>query len=160
MSPLRLAVVLFPTCLQLGLQAKATEVLPCIPLTGITPGGGDGVLDEDLLRVTLEKEPWDLSNPLVGIVATCAGELETPVSMRNLLGKTRARVENARLHTRQRSNMLACHRRGTSRFPLTALFCVIPRLVSFFQYNVEMIQNEDRLPRVRPLIPASMFPHL
>lgn len=87
MSALRLAVLLISMCVRLGRLAEAAEEMPCVPLTGMSPGGGDGVLDEDVLRITLKYEPWNLSQPLVGIVANCAAGLETPVSMRNVLGK-------------------------------------------------------------------------
>lgn len=61
---------------------------PCLPLWGIEPGGGEGKLDYDVVSVSLAEEPFFLSNPLVPTVAGCSSGLETPVSMRNLLGET------------------------------------------------------------------------
>lgn len=61
---------------------------PCLPLSGIEPGGGEGKLDYNVVSVSLAEEPFFLSNPIVPTVAGCSSGLETPISMRNLLGET------------------------------------------------------------------------
>lgn len=60
----------------------------CLDLAGIVRGGGDGLLDLDIVSVTVEKEPFDLSLAPIPTVAVCSGGLETPISMRNLLGES------------------------------------------------------------------------
>lgn len=57
----------------------------CVELAGIESGGGDDTLDYDDVSVSLEKEPFDLSNALLTTIAGCSSGLETPVSMRLLL---------------------------------------------------------------------------
>lgn len=59
----------------------------CVELTGIEPGGGEGVLDLDEMLISLENEPFDLSNPLITAVAGCSSQLETPIYTRALLGE-------------------------------------------------------------------------
>lgn len=59
----------------------------CLDLAGIVSGGGDGQVDLDVVSVSVEKEPFDLSLSPIPTVATCSGGLETPISMRNLLGE-------------------------------------------------------------------------
>ena len=59
-------------------------------LTGIVSGGGEGVLDLDIVSKTVAVEPFDFttSDPISAIVPTlaaCSAELTTPVSMRHLL---------------------------------------------------------------------------
>lgn len=67
-----------------GLASKAAESA-CVDLAGIESGGGDDTLDLDLVSVSLEKEPFALSNALITTIAGCSSGLETPISMRNLL---------------------------------------------------------------------------
>lgn len=64
----------------------ACPVKGCLDLAGILSGGGDGVLDLDVVSVTVEKEPFDLSLAPLPTVAVCSAGIETPISMRNLLG--------------------------------------------------------------------------
>lgn len=63
----------------------------CSELTGIVSGGGSGQLDLDILNTTFQAEPFDFlddpENPIVPTVAACSSKLETPISMRNLLGE-------------------------------------------------------------------------
>lgn len=68
---------------------KAAESA-CVELTGIASGGGDGTLDLDVVSVSLEKEPFALSNALITTIAGCSSGLETPVSIRNLLCESAA----------------------------------------------------------------------
>lgn len=67
--------------------APATPASACIPLTGIVEGGGQDALDLSVVSASLEKEPFDLSNALILAVSGCSSGLETPISMRNLLGQ-------------------------------------------------------------------------
>lgn len=57
-----------------------------MPLSGIVPGGGEGQLDYDVVSVSLAEEAFYITNPLVVTIAGCSSGLETPISMRNLLG--------------------------------------------------------------------------
>lgn len=59
----------------------------CLPLAGIVSGGGEGMLDLDAVGLTVAREPFDLALLPIPTVAICSGGLETPVSMRNLLGE-------------------------------------------------------------------------
>lgn len=68
-------------------KAAPDAMAGCLELTGIVSGGGDGMLDWDVVSVTAAQEPFSLSIPVLPTVAGCSDELETPVSMRNLLGK-------------------------------------------------------------------------
>eukprot|EP00752_Nemacystus_decipiens_P007406 g6624.t1 len=70
--------------------SSTTATKSCVELQGIAPGN-ESVLDLDvLLRNDTLGHPLApiniFTNPFVGTVAQCAGELETPVSMRLLLG--------------------------------------------------------------------------
>ena len=60
-------------------------------LTGIVSGGGEGVLDLDVVSETLAAEPFNfISDPISAIIPTiagCSAGLEAPISMRNLLGE-------------------------------------------------------------------------
>lgn len=60
----------------------------CIELQGIE-SEGDGLtsLNLTILQATLGFEPFDLADPIFPTTASCAGGLETPISMRNLLGE-------------------------------------------------------------------------
>lgn len=59
----------------------------CVLPRGITDSSGDGGLDLATIQDTLSMEPFDFTNPIISTVAACAGGLETPISMRTLLGK-------------------------------------------------------------------------
>ncbi|CAM9509280.1 unnamed protein product, partial [Scytosiphon promiscuus] len=60
----------------------------CVELQGIESGGnGLTSLNLTTLQETLGTEPFDISNPIIPTIAGCAGGLETPISMRSLLGK-------------------------------------------------------------------------
>lgn len=63
----------------------------CTRLVGIASGGGNGVLNLDEIKVSLEFEPFNLTNPTIPIVAECSSGLETPIAMRNLLGQSKNR---------------------------------------------------------------------
>lgn len=65
---------------------KCTAAQGCIDLQGVVNGGGDGLVDLDVVEFTLEKEPFDLSVPTTLTFAKCTGGLETPISMRTVLG--------------------------------------------------------------------------
>lgn len=58
----------------------------CVLPQGINDSG-DGGLDLATMQDTLGMEPFDFANPIIPTIATCAGGLETPISMRTLLGK-------------------------------------------------------------------------
>lgn len=72
------------TIFWLGLAGAAGY--SCVELQGIEEGGGDGLIDLDDVRESLATEPFDLSNDIIPTVATCSLDLETPVTIRNLLG--------------------------------------------------------------------------
>ena len=82
------------TLLHEGMLAEAspprrTTSSTCVPLQGIENGGtpAEGGLDLDVIRVALVDEAFNPFTSIIPIVANCAADLETPVSMRNLLGE-------------------------------------------------------------------------
>lgn len=83
----------------------------CVALQGIE-SGGDGLTSLDLatLQATLGLEPFDPASPIFPTVANCAGGLETPISMRTLLGKS-VRARSVRLY---HSFRIGCCRKATS----------------------------------------------
>lgn len=61
----------------------------CVVLQGISNNSsGDGGLDLATMQDTLSMEPFDFTNPVIPTIADCSGGLETPISMRMLLGKS------------------------------------------------------------------------
>lgn len=84
------ALLLSPGAVQVAsLWSAGGSSQQCVELTGIEPGGGEGVLDLDEMLISLENEPFDLSNPLITTVAGCSSQLETPIYTRALLGKSK-----------------------------------------------------------------------
>lgn len=66
----------------------------CVELAGIMSGGGlegEDVLDLNVVNRTLAAEPFDFTfAPISAIIPTlagCSSGLETPISMRNILGE-------------------------------------------------------------------------
>lgn len=86
---LLLVLLLVQFLASLGMtEAKASpSPQQCVKLQGIKSGGGEGMIDLDVTKVSLKKEPFDPSNQIVTAVVRCSSGLETPVSMRNLLGE-------------------------------------------------------------------------
>lgn len=80
-------------------SSTPTTAPTCVPLKGIESNATGTLdpaayLDLDAIKVFLEEEPFNLDNPIIPTVAECSAGLETPISMRNLLG---ASDENARV---------------------------------------------------------------
>ena len=86
MTPYALSLVAFFTII---FPASSSPSGGCLQLEGIESGGGKGLLDLDVVNITVEKEPFDFELAPIGIVAGCSSILETPISMRNLLGMSR-----------------------------------------------------------------------
>ena len=61
----------------------------CVPLEGIEVGGtpAEGGLDQDVIEVALLNEAFNPSTSIIPLVAGCSAGLETPISMRVLLGE-------------------------------------------------------------------------
>lgn len=85
----RVTVLLLSVWNALLLDGGGVAEAVCVPLSGIEAGGGEGKLDLNAVSVSLEEEPFFLSNPLVPAIASCSKGLEGPISMRNLLGERR-----------------------------------------------------------------------
>ena len=71
--------------------ATHTASPTCVPLQGIESNATgsldpDYFLDLDVLQVSLKYEVYEVSNPVLRKFAECTAGLETPISMRNLLG--------------------------------------------------------------------------
>lgn len=90
----------FP-CLEQGGLASATTsarhtvddtATTCVPLQGIESNAtgtldAGAFIDLDAIMVSLAEEVFHPDNPIIPTVAGCAASLETPIAMRNLLGK-------------------------------------------------------------------------
>ena len=62
-------------------------------LAGIVRGGGDGVLDLDVVRVNFPYEVQNLTAPILPVMSSCERSgLETPVNVRHLLGQSASYV--------------------------------------------------------------------
>lgn len=74
-------------------EAATSSSESCIPLAGVESGGGEGTLDFDIISTMLgTKDIFDLSIPILPTVAACSSDLETPISMRHLLGEHKSYV--------------------------------------------------------------------
>lgn len=72
------------------LSARVSRVeASCIRLTGIESGGGEGLLDLDELIGSLQNNSFSVGTGAFAI-GSCLTVLETPVSIRHLLGELRA----------------------------------------------------------------------
>lgn len=83
-----LLLYLLPAFFLVFFLSPSAEACGCVELQGIESGGGEGLIDLDDVKVSLQEEPFDLSNSVLLAVVGCSGELETPISMRNLLGES------------------------------------------------------------------------
>ena len=84
-------ILLIVSTATLWLQVASSQqsTATCVELTGIVSGGGEGMLDLDVIRENFQYEIGNLSIPVVGIASVCEKTgLETPISMRNLLGQS------------------------------------------------------------------------
>lgn len=68
---------------------RAPPTTTCVPLEGIERGGSPdaGGLDQDVIEVALLNEAFNPFTSIIPIVAGCSADLETPISMRGLLGE-------------------------------------------------------------------------
>lgn len=72
----------------LGFAALLRVNNACVVPQGISDSEDSG-LDLAMMQDAPSMDLFDFANPLVATVGACTGGLETPISMRALLGKTR-----------------------------------------------------------------------